>query len=521
MTRPEPRSVGLLFRPDYSVAFAIFTAIMAELIILNVSIAHDGIAATGRIATVFLSLVILERLALKIFPTYRPERKDLACLAAVLFGECLMIWFAKILSLGFTAYAMTNSSLRGVQPESFLFAVPFAAGGLLMQAILGFRGALMYTIASAILSIVYVPAEPLLALFVFSTSAISSLSLSRFRSRSAYLRAGLNVSLIALPFALASVIVDYSPSSADTLVRFGGALMNGILCTFVASGTIPILEHLGGYATDMRLIEMATLDHPLLKELSIQAPGTWNHSMVMGMMGEAAAESIGANPILTRVGAYFHDIGKMTKPLYFVENQTPGENRHDKLSPSMSALIIRSHVKEGIELANEHKVPQILVDMIPQHHGTARIEYFFEKARREAEERGEDPESVDPSLYCYPGPKPQSREAGVLMLADGIEAAVRTLSEPTMDRIQGLVQKMLNKAFSSGELDECQLTLHDLHHIAKCFTRVLTGIYHQRIAYAEPAEKVSDTVTESSSLAPQSTEEPVPAKVEDLKRLGM
>jgi putative nucleotidyltransferase with HDIG domain len=291
-------------------------------------------------------------------------------------------------------------------------------------------------------------------------------------------------------------------------------------------GVTPIVEYLGGYASDMRLIEMATLDHALLKELSIQAPGTWNHSMVMGMMVESAADAIKANPVVCRVGAYFHDVGKTKKPLYFVENQAPGENRHDKLSSSMSALIIRSHVKDGVELARKHKLPEVIEDLIPQHHGTSVIEYFLEKARKEVEEAGEDPETVDVSLYSYPGPKPQTREAGLLMLADGIEAAARTLNDPTGDRIQGMVQKMINKVFSSGQLNECELTLRDLHLIAKCFTRVLTGIYHQRIAYAEPADKGHEQEDSGRAEKPEDTAgrtEPH-RKVrpgEDLKRLGL
>ncbi|MCB0321119.1 MAG: HDIG domain-containing protein, partial [Bdellovibrionales bacterium] len=321
----------------------------------------------------------------------------------------------------------------------------------------------------------------------------------RFRSRSAYIRAGLNIALVALPFALASVILHGARQPIDLLLPLVAAAVGGVLCTFVAAGVTPIVEALGGYVTDMRLLEMATLDHPLLKEISIQAPGTWNHSMVMGMMVETAADAIGANSVLARVGAYFHDVGKMKKPLYFVENQSPGENRHDKLSCSMSALIIRSHVKDGIELARKHKLPQAIVDMIPQHHGTSVIEFFYEKAKKEAAEMGEDAPPVDKSLYSYPGPKPQTREAGILMLADGIEAAARTIKEPTPDRIQGMIQKMINKVFASGQLNECELTLRDLHLIAKSFTRVLTSIYHQRIAYHEPAEKVSERNEEERS----------------------
>ena len=315
----------------------------------------------------------------------------------------------------------------------------------------------------------------LLIPYILCSVLVACLSLVRFRSRSAYLKAGFNVVLIALPFALASVVLFGDLAAADLAFRLLGIVFAGILSAAIAILVTPLFEYLGGYVTDMRLIEMATLDHPLLKELSIQAPGTWNHSMVMGMMVESAADAIGANPVTARVSAYFHDIGKMKKPLYFVENQTPGENRHDKLSTSMSALIIRSHVKDGIDLARKHKLPKVIEDMIPQHHGTSLIEFFYDKACKEVEEADGDPTEVDLSLYSYPGPKPQTKEAGILMLADGIEAATRTLTEPSHDRIQGLVQKMINKVFSSGELNECELTLTDQHKIAKCFTRVLNG----------------------------------------------
>ena len=207
--------------------------------------------------------------------------------------------------------------------------------------------------------------------------------------------------------------------------------------------------------------------------------------MVMGQMSEAAAEEIGADALLARVGAYYHDIGKTKKAEYFVENQSGKENKHDKLAPSMSALIILSHVKDGVVLAREHRLPPALIDFIPQHHGTSLIEYFYDKALKEAEEG----EGVDENSFRYHGPKPQTREAGILMLADGVEAAARTLADPTPPKIQGLVQKIINKVFVSGELDECELTLKDLHYIAKAFSRILTGIHHRRVEYSEPAEK--------------------------------
>ena len=208
--------------------------------------------------------------------------------------------------------------------------------------------------------------------------------------------------------------------------------MGGLFCYLIASGLTPILEHLGNYVTDMRLIEIATLDHPLLNELSIQASGTWNHSMVMGMMGEMASDLVGANPVRVRTGAYFHDIGKIKKTMYFIENQQGEDNPHDKLTPSMSALIIKSHVKEGVEMAQKYKLPSLVIDMIKEHHGTSLIEYFYNKALNDQKDNAEE---VDELLYRYPGPKPQSKEAGILMLADCIEASVRALPEHTKDNI--------------------------------------------------------------------------------------
>ncbi|MBL7685977.1 MAG: HDIG domain-containing protein, partial [Deltaproteobacteria bacterium] len=210
---------------------------------------------------------------------------------------------------------------------------------------------------------------------------------------------------------------------------------------------------------------------------------------LVAVLAEAAAQSIGANPILARVGAYFHDIGKMKKPLYFIENQMGGENRHNQLSPSMSALIISNHVKDGIELAEEHKLPKPIIEMIPQHQGTKLITFFYNKAK---EQEQSDLHVVNEQDYRYPGPRPQSREAGILLLADGVEAAVRSLPEKNPTKIQNMVQKMINKSFAEEQLDECDLTLNDLRKIADSFSHVLIGIYHQRIEYPESKEKNTD-----------------------------
>jgi hypothetical protein len=481
----------------------------------------------ARACTVLISFFVVNLLAEACLSNYRVRKlKPLVWLHGMLIFSTLLLTAGRILAAALVNYGETHKAWNGLSDLSLSFGLPVTTCVLIVQSILGLHFGFVMSILSSIVMAVYFPASPFIFLFSLATSMVACLSFIRVRSRSIYLRAALNIALAGIPFALGSIIVEpASGGVVDAVVRVSACFLGGCLSAFLAVGITPIVEYLGGYASDLRLIEMATLDHPLLKELSIQAPGTWNHSMVMGMMVESAADAIGANPVVCRVGAYFHDVGKMKKPLYFVENQDPGENRHDKLSPSMSALIIRSHVKDGVELARKYAIPRVVEDLIPQHHGTSMIEYFYEKAKKEVEESGEDPDTVDRGLYSYPGPKPQTREAGLLMLADGIEAAARTLTDPSSDRIQGMVQKMINKVFASGELNECELTLRDLHLIAKCFTRVLTGIYHQRIAYAEPAEKVNEgdgsaEVKGDDGARPDAgRRSKVPQ--EDLKRLGL
>lgn len=475
-------------RALHSLFYALTASAFAEAFLRNFALESGPMAAAGRLAITFLSLFAIYYSTSFSLNEFRDDLRNLISFTLITVGMSCLIGLGHFLAHSIVLYQGNEFYLGPVQSKSFYLAIPFAAGALIVQSIMGMHFALVYSIAFTVILSIFASYDFMLAPYAFVTSIVASLSLQRFRARSAYIKAAFNITLVALAFGLASLLVSKNLTLGDAVFRTGSAVLGGALCIFIAAGISPLFEYLGGYVTDMRLIEMATLDHPLLKELSIQAPGTWNHSMVMGMMAEQAADSVGANPIIARVGAYFHDIGKVKKPLYFVENQSQGENRHDKLSPSMSALIIRSHVKDGLELGRQHRLPQIILDIIPQHHGTSLIEYFYDKAAKEAEETNVEPDS---NLYIYPGPRPQTKEAGILMLADGIEAASRTLTESNPDRIQGLVQKMINKVFRSGELDECELTLKELHLIAKCFTRVLTGIYHQRVAYAEPAEKTN------------------------------
>jgi hypothetical protein len=249
---------------------------------------------------------------------------------------------------------------------------------------------------------------------------------------------------------------------------------------FLVTGLLPMIENFFGVLTEISLLEWGDVSHPLLQELVRRAPGTYNHSINVASIAEAAAESLGACGLLVRVGAYFHDIGKMLKPDYFVENQVPGTNRHDALMPAMSTLIIIAHIKDGADLARQHDLPEPIIDFIEQHHGTTLVEYFY---RRASEQRGADASDIPESSYRYPGPKPQTIESAVLMLADASESASRSLVEPTPARLENLVEDIAMKKLLDGQFDECGLTLEQLRTIEDSLIKSLTAVFHGRIKY--------------------------------------
>jgi hypothetical protein len=234
-----------------------------------------------------------------------------------------------------------------------------------------------------------------------------------------------------------------------------------------------------GFTSRFRLMELMNLEQPLLQDLMVQAPGTYHHSLILSNMAEAGARAIGANALLAKVAALYHDIGKLKAPHYFIENQYGRNNPHDRLAPSMSALILISHIKKGAEMAREHRLGAEIESIIRQHHGNTLISFFYHKAR----DRGDAKEEVREQEYRYPGPRPQTREAGLLLLADAVEASARTLADPTPSRIQGHVESIFRKIFAEGQLDECDLTLKDLHLLSRAYSRILTGVFHRRIIY--------------------------------------
>jgi len=280
-----------------------------------------------------------------------------------------------------------------------------------------------------------------------------------------------------------------SVTSSPVWVLFGEAFRTGglaVLAAALVAGFLPAFEKIFGVQTDLRLLELGDASHALLRQLAQRAPGTYNHSINVAAIAEAAADSIGAHGLLTRVGAYFHDIGKMFKPNYFIENQDASGNCHDTLQPAMSTLVIIAHVKDGADLARQHNLPKRIIDFIEQHHGTTLVEYFY----REATKRSQgDPnrEDVSETAFRYPGPKPQTLEAAVLMLADAVESASRTLVEPTASRLQNLVEKISMNKLLDGQFDECGLTLKQLDMIKSSLVKSLTSIYHGRIKYSGQA----------------------------------
>ncbi len=385
-------------------------------------------------------------------------------------------------------------------PRVLLFVIPVASGAMLISIFQGIKVAASFSLVVSVLSCLIVDGRVGFFVYFFTGSLVAASGVTQCRERGVFIRTGLKVGLCNMILALCIEVLYGSFFTLETGLACCSAFMGGILVGIVATGILPLVEMTFGYTTDIKLLELASLDQPLLRELMVQAPGTYHHSVIVSNLVEASARAIHANPLLAKVAAYYHDIGKIKKPLYFIENQRTSENKHEKLAPSMSSLILTSHVKDGVELARQFKLGKEIIEIIRQHHGTSLISFFYEKAKNQAEKKGEKNIQVEEEDFRYPGPKPQTKEAGLVMLADQIQAASKTLVDPTTARIQGMVQKIMNKAFSDGQLDECELTLKDLHEIAKSFNQTLSGIFHHRIAYPEPIVKIAPGHTETPAL---------------------
>jgi len=418
----------------------------------------------------------------------RNHNKNLIAMACMLI---IILLFARVSEP--LSEALSQNSTFAISPSSIIFGIPIASGAMTICLLLGLNMAIPFAMVSAACTAVIFQNSFEIFIYFLLNSSMAAYWIQNCRERKVFIKAGLKIGLLNVVLSTAITVYISGFLGFKMIEIWAFAFMGGIVAGIVTTGVAPLVEMAFSYTTDITLLELANLERPILRRLMIEAPGTYHHSVIVGNMVEAAAAEIGANPLLAKACGYYHDIGKIKKPLYFIENQKNGKNKHDKLAPSMSKHILVAHVKEGVEMARQNKLGQVIIDTIQQHHGTSLITYFYEKAKKQ---KGEDAVEIDD--FRYPGPKPQTKETALVMLADVVEAASRTLDNPTPSRIQGLVQNLINKIFSDGQIDSCELTLKDLHKIAKTFNRVLSGIHHHRVDYSEKFSSINGKVKDES-----------------------
>jgi hypothetical protein len=405
--------------------------------------------------------------------------------------KMLMLTIIFMLILGFTFL------INQIGFSDYKYLIPIAIASMLLTIFFDTRVAFISTVSLSLIISALRGNEFDIFLISLFVGTISILSVHKIYTR-AWMLKGIVLIAGAYLFAITTVEFLRNPEFFNWMDLIYGAL-NGILSPILAYGLMIIFEYAFHVTTDSTLLELLDLNKPVMRQLAISAPGTYHHSVMVGILSEAAAESIGANALLAKVGSYYHDIGKMEMPEYFVENQKGGKNPHEKLAPSMSCLILINHVKRGLEMAEDYDIPQEIRDFIAEHHGTNIIAFFYNKALE-----NNDGTEINESDFRYPGPKPKSKETGIVMFADAVEAISRTLKDPTVSRIRSLVSSLIQERVTDGELDECPLTVRDLKVIQESFVNNLTGIFHGRIEYPnqnrrlfvrnakKPAEKVSE-----------------------------
>ncbi len=382
----------------------------------------------------------------------------------------LLVWsLAVVLTVG-----LARALVAQVNP----YAIPLAAGAVLIAVLLRPRLALYTAAVISMMAATVVGADIRLGLVTFVGSSVGVYAIKRIVHRTDLMLAGAWVGGANAICILALNLMDQLPWYPDiaTDAIYGSA--NGVIVGVIAIGTLPYLEQLFGLVTPIKLLELSNPSHPLLRRMQVEAAGTYHHSLIVANLAEAAADAIGADSLLVRVGAYYHDVGKLRRPVFFVENQAGVENPHEKMAPSLSALTLLSHVRDGLELAREYGLPSAVADFIPQHHGTNLITYFYHQALQ----RGD---AVSEEVFRYEGPKPQSREAAVVMLADAVEGATRALPKPTPDRIEQTARRIIRDKLDDGQLNESNLSFRDLDVIARTFSRLLATMFHPRIEYPE------------------------------------
>ena len=425
---------------------------------------------TGTTLVIFILLVLAWVCVQKYDVSFLSSQKNVTLFVILLLSQTVL------LKLGIFFSQVLHETFRGIPLHSFYYAIPFCSASLLAAVLLGRSSAVLMAVFSAVLAGLILPNHINLGLIALAGGVLAAVRWKEYRRRTSVLIVALILGLLGAALALGFNMQEGFGAASMQWTDIPIALVGGLSNVIIVAGAMPLLESIFKLTTDMRLLELADQNHPLLRKMVVSAPGTYHHSLLVGNLAEEASEAIGANPLLTRVGAYFHDIGKMMKPEYFIENQGR-KNLHDRLKPNMSVLILISHVKDGVELARSHQLPKEIIDLIQQHHGTSLIQFFYEKAK---DLNGDD---MTEEFFRYPGPKPQTREAGILMLADMVEASSHSLSDHSPGRLSALVDRIVQSAFVEGQLDNCSLTFRDLNNIQEAFMRVLVGIHHHRIHY--------------------------------------
>lgn len=384
-------------------------------------------------------------------------------------------------------YLILASGTKYLSP----YLIPMVCTPLLLSMLINHRISLVLGSYNVILLGALVEFDPQVILLGFISTILGATVLRKMQQRNDIIYATLGIGGLCgtLNFLIGMMVsINVQEVIINSLLTIVGVLISGVLTI----GILPFLENTFDVVTTLKLLELSNPNSPLLRKLLMESPGTYHHSMLVANLAEMAAEEIGANPVVTRIGAYYHDVGKTARPYFFKENQIGNENPHDKITAALSARIIISHVKDGVDLSKEYKLPKIIQDIIAEHHGTTFVKYFYITEKNNSD----DPDSINEDDYKYPGPIPSTKESGIIMLADSVEAAVRSITDPTSEKIEQMVSNIVDGKIKDKQLNNCDLTFKDLDKIKKCFLKALKGIYHQRIEY--PTEKVRTVNKEES-----------------------
>lgn len=436
--------------------------ILRELGLLNSGLTKSYIAS-------FISLAIL--VVLVLFIQYRYIAKE----RADVFKNTKLILLISNINI---ITILLSLGLNVISP----YLIPIACGAMLMTILIDYRISLVVNLLNLVFVSIVVSFNPTVIILAVISVVLGSTAVKKVQQRNDIIYSTIYITVV-LALATLTIGMISSNNLKENLIQTGYTIIGVLISGILAVGLLPFFESIFDVVTNIKLLELSNPNQPLMKKLLMEAPGTYHHSMMVANLAEAAAEVVGGNPVIARVGAYYHDIGKTKRPYFFGENQIGKENPHDKITPNLSALIILSHTIDGLEMAKEHKIPKIIQDIIVQHHGTTLVKYFYYKLKNS----GENLEDIKEEDFRYSGPIPNTKESGILMLADSVEASVRSIPEPTKAKIEEMVNNIINDKISSNQLIDCDLTLKDIEVIRKSFLKTLDGIYHHRIEY--PTEK--------------------------------